>query len=33
MKKALFLALTATVGLAACGEYSQVPNYITPFLC
>ncbi len=27
MKKALFLALTATVGLAACGEYSQVPNY------
>ena len=27
MKKAFFVALTATVGLAACGEYSQVPNY------
>ncbi len=27
MKKALFLVLTATVGLVACGEYSQVPNY------
>jgi hypothetical protein len=29
MKKAFFLALTATVGLSltACGEYSQIPNY------
>jgi hypothetical protein len=27
MKKALFLALTATIGLAACGEHSQVPSY------
>jgi len=29
MKKALFLALTASLGLSlsACGEYSQVANY------
>jgi hypothetical protein len=27
MKKAFFAALTATVALSACGEYSQVANY------
>jgi hypothetical protein len=27
MKKPLFLALTAIVGLSACGEYSQVVQY------
>ena len=27
MKKAIFLALTATIALAACGEYSQVAHY------
>ncbi len=27
MKNALILALTACVGLAACGESSQVPSY------
>jgi hypothetical protein len=27
MKMALVAALTATIGLTACGEYSQVANY------